>query len=73
MNEIRDPVYEGIASFAAELVRGGVTDVVISPWINQQAIWGRRAEYEKQGLVVHRISEVESAISHQPSGISQDG
>ena len=51
----------------------GATDVVISSWINQQAIWGRRAEYEKQGLVVHRIYEEESAISHQPSGISQDG
>ena len=31
MNDIVDPVYEGIATFAAELVRGGVTEVVISP------------------------------------------
>ena len=31
MNDAVDPVYEGIAAFAAELVRGGVTDVVISP------------------------------------------
>ncbi len=35
----------------------GATDVVISSWINQQAIWGRRAEYETQGLSVHRLYE----------------
>ncbi len=33
----------------------GATDVVISSWINQQAIWGRRAVYESQGLRVHRV------------------
>ncbi len=33
----------------------GATDVVISSWINQQAIWGRRGVYEDQGLRVHRI------------------
>ena len=31
MNDINDLVYDGIAAFAAELVRSGVTDVVISP------------------------------------------
>ena len=31
MNDISDLVYDGIAAFAAELVRGGVTEVVISP------------------------------------------
>ena len=33
----------------------GATDVVISSWINQQAIWERRAVYERQGLIVHAL------------------
>jgi glycosyltransferase involved in cell wall biosynthesis len=33
----------------------GATDVVISSWIHQDAIWARRGIYEQQGLRVHRI------------------
>ena len=33
----------------------GATDVVISSWINQNAIWQRRAVYERQGLKVHTL------------------
>jgi glycosyltransferase involved in cell wall biosynthesis len=33
----------------------GATDVVISSWIHQRAVWDRRAVYEQQGLRVHRI------------------
>ncbi len=33
----------------------GATDVVISSWINQSAIWSRRAVYERQGLTVHTL------------------
>ncbi len=33
----------------------GATDVVISSWINQSAIWRRRAVYERQGLEVHTL------------------
>ena len=40
-----------------EAATTGATDVVISSWINQQSIWGRRAEYERQGLAVHRLYE----------------
>jgi glycosyltransferase involved in cell wall biosynthesis len=39
----------------AEAASSGVTDVVISSWLNQEAIWARRAVYERQGLRVHRI------------------
>ena len=35
----------------------GATDVVISSWINQQAIWSRRAVYEQQGMTVHTLYE----------------
>ena len=35
----------------------GATDVVISSWINQDAIWNRRAVYERQGLRVHTLYE----------------
>lgn len=33
----------------------GATDIVISSWMHQDAIWARRACYESQGLRVHRI------------------
>ena len=33
----------------------GATDVVISSWMHEDAIWARRAVYERQGLRVHRI------------------
>jgi hypothetical protein len=33
----------------------GATDVVISSWMHQDAIWNRRGIYESQGLRVHRI------------------
>jgi glycosyltransferase involved in cell wall biosynthesis len=39
----------------AEAASSGATDVVISSWLNQDAIWARRAVYERQGLRVHRI------------------
>ena len=39
----------------AEASAIGATDVVISSWINQQAIWKRRNIYEQQGLTVHRL------------------
>jgi len=39
----------------------GATDVVISSWINQQAIWSRRAVYEQQGIAVHTLYEHDSA------------
>jgi glycosyltransferase involved in cell wall biosynthesis len=35
--------------------RTGATDLVISSWMHQDAIWGRRAVYESQGLRVHRV------------------
>ncbi len=33
----------------------GATDVIISSWMHQDAIWERRASYELHGLRVHRI------------------
>jgi hypothetical protein len=33
----------------------GASDVVISSWINQEAIWLRRGVYEREGLRVHRL------------------
>jgi len=39
----------------------GATDVVISSWINQHAIWSRRAVYEQQGITVHTLYEHDSA------------
>jgi glycosyltransferase involved in cell wall biosynthesis len=33
----------------------GATDVVISSWMHQDAIYARRQMYESQGLAVHRI------------------
>jgi FlaA1/EpsC-like NDP-sugar epimerase len=33
----------------------GATDVVISSWINQSAVWRRRAVYERQGIRVHTL------------------
>jgi glycosyltransferase involved in cell wall biosynthesis len=35
--------------------RAGVTDVVISSWINQEQIWNGRGVYEAQGVAVHRL------------------
>ncbi|MCB9845863.1 MAG: glycosyltransferase family 4 protein [Phycisphaeraceae bacterium] len=35
--------------------RCGVTDVVISSWMHEGAIWDRRGVYERQGLAVHRL------------------
>lgn len=37
--------------------KAGATDVVISSWMHEEAIWGRRAVYERQGLRVHRVYE----------------
>jgi glycosyltransferase involved in cell wall biosynthesis len=33
----------------------GATDVVLSSWMHQEALWSRRAIYESQGMRVHRI------------------
>lgn len=33
----------------------GATDIIISSWMNQDAIWSRRGVYESQGLRVHRV------------------
>lgn len=33
----------------------GATDVVISSWMHESAIWARRATYLRQGLRVHRL------------------
>lgn len=38
-----------------EAARAGVTDVVISSWINQAAILARRDVYERQGIRAHAI------------------
>lgn len=35
--------------------RTGASDVVISSWMNQEAIWDRRGVYERQGMTVHRV------------------
>jgi len=35
----------------------GATDAVISSWLHQEAVWARRAVYERQGIRVHRIYE----------------
>ncbi len=40
-----------------EAARAGVTDVVISSWINEGAILARREVYERQGIRVHAIYE----------------
>lgn len=39
----------------AQAGRTGATDVVISSWMHQGAIWDRREVYLRQGLAVHRI------------------
>ncbi len=39
----------------------GATDVVISSWINQRAIWNRRGVYEEQGLTVHGLYDGKEA------------
>lgn len=33
----------------------GATDVVLSSWMHTESLWNRRAEYELQGLRVHRL------------------
>jgi hypothetical protein len=33
----------------------GATDVVLSTWMHAETLWQRRAEYERQGLKVHRL------------------
>lgn len=39
----------------ADASRTGATDVIISSWMHEAAIWERRGAYELQGLVVHRL------------------
>lgn len=47
---VRDP-----ARIAEEAKRVGATDVVLSSWLHQDAMWARRAVFERAGLRVHRI------------------
>lgn len=48
----------GVPIIAPEAAGGlGATDVVISSWINREAIWSRRALYESRGVRVHRLYE----------------
>ncbi len=39
----------------ADAAKTGATDIVISSWMHQDAIWARREMYERQGLRVHRL------------------
>lgn len=39
----------------------GITDVVISSWMHQEAIWARRETLEADGVRVHRLYESQSA------------
>lgn len=50
----------------------GATDVIISSWLHQEAIWARRAVYERQGLRVHRVYAGVDDASAAPvqSGVS---
>ena len=56
---------------ALSAAAAGVTDVVISSWMHQDAIFARRAVYERAGLHVHRIYADESAP--QPGGPARPG
>ncbi|MCL4222069.1 MAG: glycosyltransferase [Phycisphaerales bacterium] len=38
-----------------ELARTGATDLVLSSWMHEDALWARRALFERQGLRVHRL------------------
>ena len=38
-----------------EAAATGATDVVISTWMHERAVWSRRAVYEGGGLRVHRV------------------
>lgn len=39
----------------AHAARTGASEVVVSSWMNQEAIWARREIYERQGLTAHRL------------------
>lgn len=39
----------------SDAARAGITDIIISSWLNQDAIWARRGVYERQGIRVHRL------------------
>ncbi len=47
----------------ADAPRTGATDVVISSWMHEDAIWERRSVYESQGLVVHRLYASDQAAA----------
>lgn len=38
-----------------QLARTGATDLVLSSWMHEDALWDRRALFEAQGLRVHRL------------------
>jgi glycosyltransferase involved in cell wall biosynthesis len=40
----------------------GARHVVISSWLHEEAIWARRAVYERQGLTVHRLYGVGAGV-----------
>ncbi|MBK9189079.1 MAG: glycosyltransferase family 4 protein [Phycisphaerales bacterium] len=50
----------------------GATDVIISSWLHQEAIWARRAVYERQGLRVHRVypGGADASTAPHKSGVS---
>lgn len=54
--ELRGQVVMGVEVVAPEEVRRTTaTDVVISSWMHEEAIWRRRQVYEVMGLRVHRL------------------
>lgn len=62
-----DPAKHGTTLWGWEVVApteaAGCSDVVISSWINQEAILARRSVYESQGLVVHGLYHSGTAFS----------
>jgi glycosyltransferase involved in cell wall biosynthesis len=49
----------------------GATDIVISSWMHERAIWNRRSAFEARGLTVHRLYDLEGG--HVPLPVALDG
>jgi glycosyltransferase involved in cell wall biosynthesis len=68
-----DPAKHGTTLWGWEVVApteaNGCTDVVISSWINQDAILTRRAMYQSQGLAVHAIYQPRADACPQAEGL----
>jgi hypothetical protein len=47
----------------------GISDVVISSWLHQEAIWSRRDQYESQGVRVHRLYEQGTCVLSDEPGL----